>query len=81
MRITVQFASLFRAIAGVEREVLDVREGMTIEGLSGILGQKFPDLPLNSEKAYFVVNNQIVMRDQVLKEGDQVRIFQLLAGG
>ena len=81
MLITVEFSSLFRAIAGVEREFLEVEEGITIKGLSGIIGQKYPDLPLESEKAYFVVNNQIVMRDQVLKEGDQVRIFQLLAGG
>jgi molybdopterin converting factor small subunit len=81
MRITVQFSSLFRTIAGVEREVLDVTEGTTIDGLSGILVQKYQDLPLESEKTYFVINNQVTTRDQVLAEGDQVRIFQLLAGG
>ena len=81
MRITVEFSSLFRAISGVEREDMEVEEGMTIKGLSGILGQKYPDLPLESEKAYFVVNNQIVALDQILEQGDKVRIFQLLAGG
>ena len=81
MRITVKFMSRFRTIAGVEREILDVAEGTTIDGLSKVLLEKYQDLPLESEKTYFAVNDQVSTRDQVLAEGDQVRIFQLLAGG
>ena len=81
MRITVQFSSLFRTLAGVEREVLDVAEGTTIDRLSSILAQKYQNLPLESGKTYFMINGQISRRNQVLAEGDQVRIFQLLAGG
>ena len=81
MRITVQFSSLFRILAGVEREVLDVAEGTTIDRLSSILVQKYQNLPFESGKAYFMINGQVSRRNQVLAEGDQVRIFQLLAGG
>jgi len=81
VRITVQFSSLLHTLAGVEQEVLEVAEGMTIDQLSGILAQKYQNLPLESEKTYFVINGQVATRDQVLAEGDQVRIFQLLAGG
>ncbi len=81
MRITVQFSSLFRILAGVEREVLDVAEGTTIDRLSSILVQKYQNLSLESGKTYFMINGQISTRKQVLAEGDQVRIFQLLAGG
>ena len=81
MRITVQFSSLFRTLAGVEREVLDVAEGTTIDRLSSILVQKYQNLPLESGKTYFMINGQFSRRNQVLAEGDQVRIFQLLAGG
>ena len=81
MRITVQFSSLFRTLAGVEREVLDVAEGTTIDRLSSILVQKYQNLPLESGKTYFMINGQVSTRNQVLVEGDQVRIFQLLAGG
>ena len=49
MRITVQFSSLFHTLAGVEREVLEVAEGTTIDQLSGILAQKYQNLPLESE--------------------------------
>ena len=81
MRITVQFSSLFRTLAGVEREVLDVAEGTTIDRLSSILVQKYQNLPLESGKTYFMINGQFSRRNQVLAEGNQVRIFQLLAGG
>ena len=81
MRITVQFSSLFRILSGVEREVLDVAEGTTVDRLSSILVQKYENLPLESVKTYFMINGQISRRKQVLAEGDQVRIFQLLAGG
>ncbi len=81
MSITVQFSSLFRILAGVEREVLDVAEGTTIARLSSILVQKYQNLSLESGKTYFMINGQISTRKQVLAEGDQVRIFQLFAGG
>jgi len=81
MRITVQFLSLFRALAGVEREILDVAEGTTIDRLSSILVQKYQGLPIESRKTFFMINGQLSTRNQVLAEGDQVSIFQLAAGG
>ena len=81
MRITVQFSSLFRILAGVEREILDVAEGTTVDRLSSILVQKYPGLSFESGKTYFMINGQVSRRNQALAEGDQVRIFQLLAGG
>jgi molybdopterin converting factor small subunit len=81
MRITVQFVSLFRTLAGVEQEVLEVARGTTIDILTGILVQKHPELPLKDESTYFAVNEQVSPRDRVLGEGDRVRIFRLLAGG
>ncbi len=81
MRITVQFLTLFHTISGVEQEVLEVAEGTTIDQLTETLIQKYQNLPLKSEKTYFVIQGQIVTRDHVLTEGDKVQIFQLLAGG
>lgn len=81
MRITVIFSGLFRILAGVEREVLEVGEGTTVERLSDILGKKYQNLPLERSKTYFIINSQVSVRNQVLAEGDQVQVFQLLAGG
>jgi molybdopterin converting factor small subunit len=81
MHVTVIFTSLLHTIAGVEHKVLEVAEGTTIEGLSGILAQKYPDLPLETEKTYFILNDEVTAQDQVLEEGDHVRILRMLAGG
>ena len=81
MHITVIFSSLFLAIASVEREVLDVAEGTTIDRLSSILSQKHQDLRLETGKTYFMINGQFSRHNHVLAEGDQILIFQLLAGG
>ena len=81
MHVTILFSGLFRTLAGVEREVLDVAEGTTIDRLSRILVQKYQNLPLESGNTYFMINGQVSTRNQVLAKGDQVRIFRLLAGG
>ena len=81
MRITVIFSGLFRTLAGVEREVLEVAEGTTIDRLSHMLVQKYQNLPLEIGKTYFIINGQISTPNQVLAEGDQVRVLRLLAGG
>jgi molybdopterin converting factor small subunit len=81
MRITVQFLSLFRTLTGVEREVLDVAEGTAIDRLFRILVQADQNLPIESEKTFFMINGQLSTRNEVLAEGDQIRIFQLAAGG
>ena len=81
MRITVHFSSLSRTLAGVEQEVLDVAEDTTVDRLSSILVQRYQNLPLESGKTYFMINGKFSSRNEVLAEGDQVRIFQLLAGG
>ena len=81
MHITVIFSGLLRILAGVEREVLDVGEGATLERLTGILEKKYQNLPLERSKTYFIINSQVSTRNQILAEGDQVQVFQLLAGG
>jgi molybdopterin converting factor small subunit len=81
MRITLIFSGLLRILAGVERELLDVAEGTTVEQLTGILEKKYQNLPLERSKTYFIINSQVSMRNQILAEGDQVQVFQLLAGG
>jgi hypothetical protein len=50
MRITVQFSSLFRTLAGVEQEALDVDEGTTIDRLAGILLQNIKTSPSRAKR-------------------------------
>lgn len=81
MRIIVKFASLFKTLSGVDVDTVDVSDGSTIEQLTKILRSKYHDLPFDQEQTFYLVNNKISKRDQVLEEEDQVMIFQMFAGG
>ncbi len=81
MRITLKFSSLFKTLSGVDLDVVDVSDGATIGELTKILGHKYHDLPFDQEQTYYLVNDKVSKRDQVLKDGDRVMIFQMFAGG
>jgi molybdopterin converting factor small subunit len=81
MRITLKFSSLFKTLSGVDLDVVDVSDGATIGQLTKILRCKYHDLPFDQEQTFYLVNHKVSKRDQVLKEGDQVMIFQMAAGG
>ena len=81
MQITVKFAGLFKALSGVDQDRVDVAEGTTVDQLARTLGRKYKELPCGSGLTYFLVNDRISKREQVLEAGDQVRIFQMFAGG
>jgi molybdopterin converting factor small subunit len=81
MHITVIFSGLFRVLTGVEREDFDVPDGATVELLCDILRKKHQNLLLEKSKTYFLINRGVSMRNRILAEGDQVQVFQLLAGG
>ncbi len=51
------------------------------QDLTRLLTEKFQKLPLEDERTCFFINGQTPANNQVLKEGDRVLIFQLLAGG
>jgi molybdopterin converting factor small subunit len=81
MRINIKFSSLFKALSRIDQDMVDVADGTTIDQLRQTLGQKYKDLPFDSEQTFFVVNDKVSKRDQVLQENDEVRIFQMIAGG
>lgn len=80
MKITLKFSSLFKMLARLDKELVSVDEGTTIDQLSQILDQKYKTLHFNSEQTKFLVNNKFVNGDKVLTEGDEVSIFQTLRG-
>jgi molybdopterin converting factor small subunit len=81
MRIIIKFSGLFFNSAGVDQDVVEVPEAGTVEGLIDILSLKYEKLPFRDKKTYYMVNEKLSDRDRVLKDGDQVRIFQMMAGG
>ena len=81
MQVTVKFTSLFRTLSGIDQDLVDLPEGTTVDQLARTLSRKYEKLPMESEQTFFVVNEKMAKRDRILLDGDQVRIFQMFAGG
>ena len=81
MRIIVKLTGLFSNSAGLDHDTVDVPDAGTVETMIDILSLKYPKLPLRDKKTYFMVNEKMSSRELVLKDGDQVMIFQMMAGG
>jgi molybdopterin converting factor small subunit len=81
MQVKVKFSGLFYSIAGVEEDTVDIKDGGTIQHVTQVLSQKYTNLPLQDEQTFFMVDDKMARRDQVLTEGDRVIMFQMLAGG
>ena len=81
MRVIVKFSTLFKTLSGVDLDTIDVSDGSTIEQLTKVLRRKYHDLPFEQEQTYYLANDRVSKRDQALKEGDQVMIFQMFGGG
>jgi molybdopterin converting factor small subunit len=81
MVVKVKFSGLFYSLTGVEEDTVAIKNGGTIHHVIERLGRKYKNLPLQDGQTFFMVDDKIARRDQVLKEGDRVIMFQMLAGG
>jgi molybdopterin converting factor small subunit len=76
-RVTVKFVSVFAEKMGKER-IYELEDGATIEDLIEIVAQELEEV---KSKGVFYVNYRFPMEKQVLKDGDEVLIMPLYAGG
>jgi molybdopterin converting factor small subunit len=81
MYVKVKFSGLFYFLAGVEEDTVDINDGGTIHHVIQIMSQKYKNLPLQDEQTFFMVDNKIARKDQILTEGARVVMFRMLAGG
>ena len=81
MQIVVKFTGVFSHSAGVDRDVIEIPEASTVERMIDTLSLKYTKPPFKDKKTYYFVNEKMSSREKVLKDGDQVMIFQMMAGG
>ncbi|MBF7084305.1 MoaD/ThiS family protein [Desulfallas sp. Bu1-1] len=78
------FVKLFipnKTIFGADELKIDISEGTSVENLINVLSNKLVDIPLDREDTTVIVNEKRASREQILKDGDKVMFFQILAGG
>ena len=81
MRITVQFFSQLKEIAGVGDLALDLPEGATVADLLAQLYQRCPALEGWDRQILIGVGVDFVGREHILQPGEQVAIRPPVQGG
>jgi molybdopterin converting factor small subunit len=81
MRVTVQFFSFYKNLAGAESAEVELPDGAKVAKLVTLLVEQFPGLAPIRERAMFMIGPQIASRETVLNDGDKIIMFQLLGGG
>jgi molybdopterin converting factor small subunit len=81
VRVTVKYSGLLRAQAGKDQEEVALADGSSLHQLVDVLCRTYPESPYRHAQTLFVVNDRFALREQILAPGDQVRVFQMIAGG
>jgi molybdopterin converting factor small subunit len=81
MNVTVKYSGLFSHLTGKKRETLEMAENETLGRLCDTLCGKYENLPPLNEGLIYLVNGRTAKKEQVLVEGDEIQIFQMMAGG
>ena len=81
MKVTVQFFSYFKDLAGCERFEASVPKGNTIGDLLHVIYNQFPKLEPMRKSTLIAVGLEYQDRSYVLQDGDEVSLFPPVQGG
>ena len=81
MRITVQFWSYFRDLAGIHGGEFEVASGGTVSDLLDAVALHHPNLAPMRPCALVAIGLEYAFPDQVLQPGDEVSLFPPVQGG
>jgi MoaD family protein len=81
MRVSVQFYSYFKDLAGCAQAEEIVADGSTLSDLLKNIFQRFPKLAAMERSMLVAVGVDYQPRNYVLKDGDEVSFFPPVQGG
>ena len=81
MRVTVNFYSYFKDLAGCAEVAEEIPEGSTLENLLGCVYRRFPKLGAMRKSTLIAVGVEYQDGQYVLREGDEVSLFPPVQGG
>ena len=80
MKVNIRYFGQFRDFTGKREEVLEVKEGITVEGIREHVRGVYPKIAAKSE-VLVAVNGNFGALDEVIVETDEVAFFPPVSGG
>ncbi|HML24467.1 MAG TPA: MoaD/ThiS family protein [Aggregatilinea sp.] len=82
MKLQVVFYGGLKQTAGIKTETLDLPgDSLPVRELPGLLGERHPALLPRLGVVAYVVNDEIVGDDYVLRDGDEAGVLPPVSGG
>ena len=81
VRVNVRYFAVVRERLGIETEVLELKDGMTVDGALEVLGQRHASVHDMRKYLQVAVNQNMVGGDARLSEGDELALIPPVAGG
>jgi len=80
MKVKIRYFGQFRDFTGKREEILETKNGITVEEIKEKIRDKFPKIAAKNE-ILVAVNGSFGSLDQVILETDEVAFFPPVSGG
>lgn len=81
MNVSVDFTGFQRTLTRVQSIKVPLLENMRVSDVLRHIKERFPQLALRESQVFVVVNNDVSVKDRVLKSDDRISIFPHIGGG
>ena len=81
MNVSVDFTGFQRTLTRVQSIKVPLLENMRVSDVLQYIKERFPQLALRESQVFVVVNNDVSVKDRLLKSDDRISIFPHIGGG
>jgi molybdopterin converting factor small subunit len=81
MDVSVDFTGFQRTLTKVKSIKVPLLDNMRVSDVMQHIRERFPQLALRESEVFVVVNNDVSMKDRLLKSEDRISIFPHIGGG
>jgi len=81
MIVTIEFLGTQRILAGADSIETPITARSRVRDALEYVIDKYPQLKLDKDTALVVVNQQLALRDQILKDSDTISFVPFISGG
>jgi len=81
MNVSVDFTGFQRTLTRVQSIKVPLLENMRVSDVLRYIKERFPQLALRESQVFVVVNNDVSVKDRLLKSDDRISIFPHIGGG
>jgi len=81
MDVSVQFTGFQRTLTKVQSVKVPLLDNMRVVDVLNYIKERFPQLSIQENEVFVVVNNDVCVKDRLLKSNDRISIFPHVGGG